>query len=86
MKKFLICLTLTCLVALLLFLGILKLQKNKEEIKQTSVKDTPYKTYFKEDSNTILGVEIEGHQYIIFDGLYKGNIIHAEHCPCHDKK
>lgn len=27
-------------------------------------------------------VEIKGHIYLIFDGCYKGNIIHAEHCPC----
>lgn len=27
-------------------------------------------------------IEIEGHQYIIFDGIRKGGIIHAEHCPC----
>ena len=27
-------------------------------------------------------VEIKGHIYLIFDGYYKGNIIHAEHCPC----
>lgn len=26
--------------------------------------------------------EIEGHQYIIYDGIYCGGIIHAEHCPC----
>ena len=26
-------------------------------------------------------VEIKGHLYLIFDGHYKGNIIHAEHCP-----
>lgn len=27
-------------------------------------------------------VEIKGHIYLIFYGYYKGNIIHAEHCPC----
>ena len=27
-------------------------------------------------------VEIKGHLDLIFDGHYKGNIIHAEHCPC----
>ena len=27
-------------------------------------------------------IEIEGHKYIIFDGIRKGGIIHAEHCPC----
>ena len=33
----------------------------------------------------IYGVEIEGHQYIIYDEYHEGNIIHAAHCPCHDK-
>ena len=27
-------------------------------------------------------VEVKGHEYIIFDGAYKGNIIHSESCPC----
>ena len=27
-------------------------------------------------------VEVKGHEYIIFDGCYKGNIIHSESCPC----
>ena len=27
-------------------------------------------------------VKIKGHIYLIFNGIYKGNIIHAEHCPC----
>lgn len=32
--------------------------------------------------NEVYLVEFEGHQYIIYNGLYKGGIIHAEHCPC----
>ena len=27
-------------------------------------------------------VEVKGHEYIIFDGYCKGNIIHSEICPC----
>jgi len=27
-------------------------------------------------------VKIKGHIYLIFNGNRKGNIIHAEHCPC----
>ena len=27
-------------------------------------------------------VKIKGHIYLIFNGNHKGNIIHAEHCPC----
>ena len=27
-------------------------------------------------------VEIEGHKYILMDGVYSGTIIHAESCPC----
>ena len=30
----------------------------------------------------IYSVEIEGHEYIIFDGYRKGGIIHSESCPC----
>jgi hypothetical protein len=25
---------------------------------------------------------IRGHEYIIFHGIYKGNIIHSASCPC----
>lgn len=31
---------------------------------------------------TVRTVEVEGHKYIIFEGTYKGNIIHSESCPC----
>ena len=27
-------------------------------------------------------LEIKGHEYIIFEGCNKGNIIHSESCPC----
>lgn len=27
-------------------------------------------------------VSVKGHEYIIFDGSYKGNIIHSESCQC----
>jgi hypothetical protein len=30
-------------------------------------------------------VEIEGHKYIIMDGSYSGNIIHAASCSCLNK-
>ena len=33
-------------------------------------------------SYTVRTVEINGHEYIIFDGYRKGNIIHSESCPC----
>ena len=29
---------------------------------------------------------IQGHDYIIMSGLYKGGIIHAASCPCHATK
>ena len=29
---------------------------------------------------------IQGHDYIIMSGLYKGGIIHAASCPCHTQK
>lgn len=33
-------------------------------------------------SAKIYSMTIEGHKYIIFDGTYKGCIIHSESCPC----
>lgn len=27
-------------------------------------------------------VELEGHQYVVFDGHRKGGIVHAASCPC----
>jgi hypothetical protein len=36
----------------------------------------------KLNSADIEEVKIKGHIYLIFNGIYKGNIIHAEHCPC----
>lgn len=39
--------------------------------------------YFKRSMGTkIYSITIEGHKYIIFDGAYKGCIIHSESCPC----
>ena len=34
------------------------------------------------ETQQVKEVEIKGHIYLIFDGYHKGNIIHAEHCPC----
>ena len=55
------------------------------------VKDKQTVSKSKTVSNTAFGegiqeVEIKGHIYLIFDGIYKGNIIHAEHCPCKTTK
>lgn len=53
-----------------------------------SVKDDPASVppeerYFKKSASTfIYSIEIEGHEYIIFDGFRKGGIIHSESCPC----
>ena len=81
MKKFLI-----SLIALVLF-GCTTNTETQGEIKQKSVEDKCIITYYNDVVTAIYGVEIEGHQYIIYSsGNHKGNIIHAEHCPCHDKK
>ena len=40
------------------------------------------KSYVSTVSTQVYSIEIEGHQYIIFNGSYKGNIIHSESCPC----
>lgn len=53
-----------------------------------SIKDDPppappEERYFKKSASTfIYSIEIEGHEYIIFDGFRKGGIIHSESCPC----
>ena len=39
-------------------------------------------SYVSTVSTEVYSIEIEGHKYIIFDGSYKGNIIHSESCPC----
>ena len=31
-------------------------------------------------------VNVKGHDYVIFDGCYKGGIVHAESCPCKQNK
>ena len=80
MKKFLI-----CIIVLVLF-GCSTNTETQGEIKQKPLKDKHDVVYFdNKDYDKVFGVEIEGHQYIIFSGYYKGNIIHAEHCPCHNK-
>lgn len=33
-------------------------------------------------STEVYSIEIEGHMYIIFDGIHKGGIIHSESCTC----
>lgn len=33
-------------------------------------------------SYSVRTVEVKGHEYIIYEGNYKGNIIHSESCPC----
>ena len=30
----------------------------------------------------IYSIEIEGHDYIVFNGYRKGGITHSESCPC----
>lgn len=39
--------------------------------------------YFKKSASTfIYSIEIEGHEYIVFDGFRKGGIVHSESCTC----
>lgn len=44
------------------------------------------KLVVKTFEHEILTAEVEGHKYIIYAGCYKGNIIHAESCPCKVKR
>lgn len=43
----------------------------------------PREKYFKKSASTLIySIEIEGHEYIIFEGFHKGGIVHSESCPC----
>lgn len=37
-------------------------------------------------ANEIYIVEIEEHKYVIYQGYYKGGIVHAESCPCKERR
>ena len=51
-----------------------------------SASTQPNEKYFKNSFGAcIYSVEIEGHEYIIFDGYRKGDIIHSESCQCKKK-
>ena len=52
-------------------------------INDDSASDPSKEKYFKKSVSTcIYSIEIERHEYIIFDGAYKGGIVHSESCPC----
>ena len=36
--------------------------------------------------NEIYVETVRGHDYVIYDGYYKGGIVHAESCPCKQNK
>lgn len=55
----------------------------KDDVKDDSASTPSTERYFKKSATTfIYSIEIEGHEYIIFDGMRKGGIIHSESCPC----
>lgn len=70
------------------FKGVLAVIASALCLAGCSVKDDPppappEERYFKKSASTfIYSIEIEGHEYIIFDGFRKGGIIHSESCPC----
>ena len=91
MKKFLICLT-----ALVLFGCTEKAQeeriervRHEQKIQQERIEKCKPKTYYSAGNSIVVGLEIEGHQYLIYKSTagygYPGHMIHAEHCPCHGK-
>ena len=53
--------------------------------KEEPTQNLNVKYYHKAPPLHLYMVEIEGHLYIVYNGAYKGNIIHAEHCPCKTK-
>lgn len=75
MKKILILLVTICLC------GCGSSSVTKEEPTQ----NLNEKYYYKDSDDRLFTVEIEGHLYIIYKGLYKGGITHAEHCTCKNK-
>nr|DAW32900.1 MAG TPA: protein of unknown function (DUF4969) [Caudoviricetes sp.] len=51
--------------------------------KDDSASAPPRERYFKKSASTfIYSIEIEGHEYIVFDGFRKGGIVHSESCTC----
>lgn len=46
------------------------------------LKESKERCFKRSMSVEIYSIIIEGHKYIIFDGTYKGCIIHSESCPC----
>ena len=66
---------------LILCLGCSNVDKEDKEIYNID-SVTAVKSINLDGVNEVYLFEIEGHQYIIYNGLYKGGIIHAEHCPC----
>lgn len=68
---------------LIFFVIILCLGCSNVDKEKTNVDDaTAVKSIYLDRVNEVYLIEIEGHQYIFFNGLNKGGIIHAEHCPC----
>lgn len=62
---------------------ICKTESEKEEKREeANVK----KKVYVDKWTSLEEVEFEGHLYIIWRGHSKGNIIHAEHCPCKNTK
>ena len=53
-----------------------------EEHTDTAQAQSKVKFFKKNFSTFIYSIEIEGHDYIIFDSYQKGGIIHSESCPC----
>ena len=53
-----------------------------EEHADTAPEQSKVKFFKKNFTTFIYSIEIEGHDYIIFDSYQKGGIIHSESCPC----
>lgn len=59
-------------------------ERFKQKLKQQE--EYKVKTYYSSGDIRTFEMEIEGHQYIIYDGYHSGDMIHSASCPCHDKK
>ena len=49
---------------------------------ESSISESSIRYFVRSYSTEIYSISIEGHEYIVFEGAYKGNIIHSGGCPC----
>lgn len=76
MRKIIIC------CVLLALCGSCKQVKEVREETQSYM----FTTVWRDKGIWIYKAQVEGHEYLIIDGVYKSGIIHSESCPCKQDK